>query len=117
MAILPFVYVCGDVHPAGGGDGDADVFDAHRMLKMAVGLIVPTPQEIVSGDIQPDNDPLPDLEIGAEAEPDIDPPLHGDGDIDVLDALRSLKAAVGLVTITSCGGPVLQPAATPLPFG
>ena len=38
-------FVCGDVHPAGGGDGDDEVLDALRKLKMAVGLVVPTPQE------------------------------------------------------------------------
>jgi len=50
---------------------------------------LPTTAEAVAGDLHPDNDPDPD----------------GDGDIDVLDALRNLKATVGLVNITSCGGP------------
>lgn len=81
---------CGDVHPAAGGDGDIDVFDALRTLKMSVGVVVPTSSEQTAADVHPDNDPDPD----------------GDGDIDVLDALRNLKAAVDLVTITSCGGPV-----------
>ena len=81
--------VCGDVHPAGGGDGDDDILDALRKLKIAVGLVVPTARELIAGDVHPDNDPDPD----------------GDGDIDVLDALRDLKASVGLVVITSCGGP------------
>lgn len=79
---------CGDVHPAAGGDGDIDVFDALRTLKMSVGVVVPTSSEQTAADVHPDNDP------------------DGDGDIDVLDALRNLKAAVDLVTITSCGGPV-----------
>ena len=82
--------MCGDVHPAGGGDRDVDVLDALRALKISVGLVVPTPREMIAGDIHPDNNPDPD----------------GDGDNDVLDALRILKASVGLVAITSCGGPV-----------
>ena len=69
-------------------DGDVDVLDALRTLKIAVGLVVPTPQERIAADVQPDNDPDPD----------------GDGDVDALDALRILKKSVGLVTITSCGG-------------
>ena len=81
--------VCGDVHPAGGGDGDDDVLDALRKLKMAVGLVTPDERELIAGDVHPVNDSGPD----------------GDGDIDVLDALRDLKAAVGLVEIASCGGP------------
>ena len=76
-------------HPEGGGDADVDVLDALRTLKIAVGLIDPTPREQIVGDVQLDNDPDPD----------------GDGDIDVLDALRNLKAVVGLADITSCGGP------------
>ena len=83
------VAVCGDVHPAGGGDGDDDILDALRKLKIAVGLVIPDEREMIVGDVHPDNDSGPD----------------GDGDIDVLDALRDLKAAVGLVEITSCGGP------------
>ena len=67
-----------------------EVLDALRALKVAVGLIDPTPRERITGDVHPDNDPEPD----------------GDGDIDVLDALRILKASVGLATITSCGGPI-----------
>ena len=80
---------CGDVHPAGGGDGDDDILDALRKLKIAVGLVIPDQREMIAGDVHPDNETGPD----------------GDGDIDVLDALRDLKAAVGLVAITSCGGP------------
>ena len=83
--------VCGDVNPAGGGDGDVDILDTLRVLNMSVGLVVPTPKEKIAADVQPDNDPDP----------------HGDGDVDVLDALRILKAAVGPATITSCGGPKL----------
>ena len=83
------VCICGDVHPAGGGDMDVDVLDALRTLKMAVGQVGPSAGEQTRGDVHPDNDPDPD----------------GDGDIDVLDVLRVLKASVGLVTITSCGGP------------
>ena len=79
---------CGDVHPAGGGDGDDDILDALRKLKIAVGLVTPDERELIAGDVHPENETGPD----------------GDGDIDVLDALRDLKAAVGLVTITSCGG-------------
>ena len=86
--VLP-VMVCGDVHPAGGGDGDVDVLDALRDLKISVGLVTADAREQIAGDVHPDNEPDPD----------------GDGDIDVLDALRDLKASVGLVTITSCGGP------------
>ena len=83
------VQVCGDVHPSGGGDGDVDVLDSLRSLKISIGSVLPTTAEAVAGDLHPDNDPDPD----------------GDGDIDVLDALRNLKATVGLVNITSCGGP------------
>ena len=61
--------LCGDVHPAGGGDGDDDVLDAVRKLKMAVGLVVPTPRELIAGDVHPDNDPP-----------------AADGDVDVLSA-------------------------------
>ena len=64
-------------------------WDALRALKISVGLVVPTPQERIAADVHPDNEPDPD----------------GDGDVDVLDALRILKASVGLVDITSCGGP------------
>lgn len=80
--------VCGDVHPAGGGDGDVDVLDALQELKISVSLVTPDDQEQIAGDVHPDNTPDPD----------------GDSDIDVLDALRVLKASVGLVEITSCGG-------------
>lgn len=86
---LPPTGGCGDVHPAGGGDGDVDVLDALRSLKIAVGIVVPSTGEQVAGDVHPNNDPDPD----------------GDGDNDVLDTLRILKAAVGSATITSCGGP------------
>ena len=81
--------ICGDVHPAAGGDGDVDVLDALRTLKFAVALTTPDARELIAGDVQPDNTQDPD----------------GDNDIDVLDAQRVLKAAVGLVSITSCGGP------------
>jgi hypothetical protein len=80
--------VCGDLHPAGGGDGDVDVLDALRTLKISVDLVTPDSWEATAGDVHP-----------ATAEP------AGDGDIDVVDALRVLKDTVGLVTITSCGGP------------
>ena len=80
--------VCGDVHPSGGGDGDVDVLDALRTLKLAVALVTPDAREQEAADVHP-----------AVSEP------AGDNDIDVLDALRVLKGAVGLVTITSCGGP------------
>ena len=63
--------------------------DALRRVKIAVGLVTHDEREMIAGDVHPDNTPDPD----------------GDGDIDVLDALPDIKAAVGLVTITSCGGP------------
>ena len=83
------IVVCGDVHPAAGGDGDVDVLDALRTLKIAVGLVTADVREQISGDIHP-----------AIAEP------AGDGTINVLDALRTLNGAVGQVNINSCGGPI-----------
>ena len=80
--------VCGDLQPA-GGDGDVDVFDALRTLKIAVDLVTADAREKIAGDVHPDNETTSD----------------GDSDFDVLDALRVLKDAVGLLTITSCGGP------------
>ena len=77
--------VRGDVSPAGGGDGVANVVDALRVLKISVGAVAATAYEQIAGDVNSDNQPDPD----------------GDGDIDVLDALRVLKGAVGLVEITS----------------
>ena len=77
--------VCGDVSPAGCGDGVANVVDALRVLKISVGAVAATAYEQIAGDVNSDNEPDPD----------------GDGDIDVLDALRVLKGAVGLVEITS----------------
>ena len=53
--VLPTVTLlltpCGDLHPEGGGDGDVDVLDALRTLKIAVGLVVPTPREMIAGDV------------------------------------------------------------------
>ena len=80
--------VCGDVSPAGGGDGVANVVDALRVLKISVGAVAATAYEQIAGDVNSDNQPDPD----------------GDGDIDVLDALRVLKGAVDLVEITSSEG-------------
>ena len=84
----PPAIVCGDLSPAGGGDGALNVFDALRALKIAVVLITPDAREQIAGDVEP-----------AILDP------HGDGDIDVLDALRILNDVVGTVSITSCGGP------------
>ena len=88
QAKAPASVVCGDLHPAGGGNGDVNVLDALRALNIAVGSVTPDSRELKAGDVHP-----------ALSDP------AGDGDIDVLDALRILKESVGLVTSTSCGGP------------
>lgn len=72
--------VCGDLN----GDGKVDIPDISIALRIAVGLINPTPAMIQSGDV------------------------NGDGKVNVLDALLLLKAAVGLAPAGSlkCATPV-----------
>ena len=66
-------FMCGDVHPVGFGDGDDDVLDALRKLKIAVGLVTPSERELIAGDIHPQNNPEPDGDGDA-------PPAASDAD-------------------------------------
>jgi hypothetical protein len=64
------------------GTGVADVSDALRALRISVGLIVATPQDLLHGDVAP-------LVNGIPTQ---------NGVIDAGDALLILKKAVGLVS-------------------
>jgi hypothetical protein len=61
-----------------GATGPVNIADALRALQMAVGLVTPTPTELLQGDCAP---------LGAP-----------DGKIDVGDAILILKKSVGLVS-------------------
>jgi hypothetical protein len=60
-------------------DGAVGIADALRVLRIAVGLIQPTPADLLLGDVAP---------LGAP-----------DGVIDIADALAILRATVGLIVI------------------
>ena len=60
-------------------DGTVGIADALRVLRIAVGLIQPTPADLLLGDVAP---------LGAP-----------DGVIDIADALAILRATVGLIVI------------------
>jgi alpha-tubulin suppressor-like RCC1 family protein len=64
-------------------DGTVDVGDALKALQIAVGLVNPTPTELLHGDVAP-------LGVGGIPVPS--------GDITVADALVILRKAVGLTT-------------------
>ena len=68
---------CGDLN----GDGIVNVFDAIMGLQIIVGLIEPTPAQLVVIDVV------------------------RDGDINVFDAILLLQHIVGLTEITECGPP------------
>ena len=67
--------VCGDLN----GDDAVNVFDAIILLQIAVGLITPTPDQLVLGDVN-------------QTET-----------INVFDGIIILQHIVGLLTITDCG--------------
>ena len=67
--------VCGDLN----GDDIVNVFDAIILLQIAVGLILPTPDQMVLGD------------------------LNQDGEINIFDAIIGLQIVVGLTTVSECG--------------
>ena len=64
------------------GTGTVDITDALKALRIAVGLIQPSPEEMLHGDVAP--------LIGALPVPD--------NKIDVADALAILRKVVGLAT-------------------
>ena len=67
--------VCGDLN----GDSQVNVFDAIITLQIIVGLVTPTPTQLVLAD------------------------LNRDRAINVFDAITLLQIIVGLVTIDTCG--------------
>ena len=73
--------VCGDLN----GDNTVNVFDAITMLQIAVGLIEPTPTQLILGD------------------------LNQDGTINVFDGITVLQISVGLITVDACGPPTVGP--------
>jgi uncharacterized repeat protein (TIGR02543 family) len=76
--IPPPVYPSGDIT----GDGQVDVSDALKVLRIVVGLVTATPEEKTKADVAP-------LENGKPSP---------DGVIDIADALLILQKAVGLVS-------------------
>lgn len=72
------------VVPTGDVTGDAvvDIKDALRLLKIAIGLITPSAEEVVRGDVAPLVNGVP----------------RPDGVIDISDALLTLRRSIGLVT-------------------
>ncbi len=67
--------VCGDQND----DGNVDIFDAIIDLQIIVGLIVPTPEQLILSDVV------------------------RDGQIDIFDVILTLQHLVGLTEITECG--------------
>lgn len=70
--------VYGDVN----GDGKVNVLDISLILSIAVGLVKPTPAQLLAGDVAP--------KPGTQGRP------FGDGVINIFDAARILRAALGL---------------------
>ncbi len=66
----------GDIAPHGIPDGEVTVADAMLALRMAAGLVSPTPTDVARGDVAPQGNP--------------------DGTIDIADALLIMRRAAGL---------------------
>jgi hypothetical protein len=73
----------GDVAPFGNRDGKVDVGDALVALRFALGLVIPTPEDLLHGDVAP-------LDENGQPNPD--------GKIDIGDALVILRMALNLVS-------------------
>jgi hypothetical protein len=64
------------------GDGTVDIADALKALRIAVGLVPATAQDLARGDVAPLNNGIP----------------HPDGIIDIADVVLILERAVGSIT-------------------
>lgn len=74
----------GDVAPSGATDGVVDVSDAVTALRVSVGLVTPTAEQALRGDVSPVD------RTSGFAEP------VGDGRVDVSDVVLVLRTSVGL---------------------
>jgi hypothetical protein len=85
--------VLGDVGPPLGPDGAVSISDVVRMLRLSVAVVVPTPEDVVRGDLAP----------AVSVDPGITPePLLrvGDAELTVADVLLVLRTVVELVEVT-----------------
>ena len=78
----PALSQTGDVAPLGNRDGKVDVGDALVALRFALGLEIPTQEDIQHGDVAP---------LDATNQP------NPDGVINVGDALVILRKALGII--------------------
>ena len=98
----------GDVAPA-GGDGLVQINDIVKMLRLSVGLDVPTPAQMVLGDIAPSDVADPSVTPAHHVRHGNPDGLgaypfgrfeHGDGRIDIADVVLDLRQVVGLSIVT-----------------
>lgn len=71
--------ISGDVAPRGAPDGELNIADVLVLQRLVMGIIAPTPQEILAGDVAPLGNP--------------------DGVLDVSDTLLVMRAVLGEITL------------------
>ncbi|MEM7245048.1 MAG: YHYH protein [Acidobacteriota bacterium] len=79
-------HLWGDCAPAGAPDGNVDISDVVHVLRIAVGLVDPSDDELRRGNVAP-----------AQGDPLLEPTLEDPRTIDIADVVMVLRMAVGLV--------------------